>query len=199
MNTEIEATFIGTEHNILREKLEKLGAVITKKECFIKRTIFDYEDLRLDKMAAWVRLRDEGDGITLTFKQRKSETIDGMKEIEIVVSDFEQTKALLLAIGLVIKAEQETKREVWELNGTEVMLDTWPWLKPITEIEGESKEVVKELSDKLGFKWEEAVFDSTDGLYQLEFDVTRTEISTCQIKFGEIPSWLEERRREKKN
>lgn len=199
MNTEIEATFIGTEHNILREKLEKLGAVITKKECFIKRTIFDYEDLRLDKMAAWVRLRDEGDGITLTFKQRKSETIDGMKEIEIVVSDFEQTKALLLAIGLVIKAEQETKREVWELNGTEVMLDTWPWLKPITEIEGESKEVVKGLSDKLGFKWEEAVFDSTDGLYQLEFDVTRTEISTCQIKFGEIPSWLEERRREKKN
>ncbi len=198
MNTEIEATFIGTEHNILREKLEKLGAVITKKECFIKRTIFDYEDLRLDKMAAWVRLRDEGDGITLTFKQRKSETIDGMKEIEIVVSDFEQTKALLLAIGLVIKAEQETKREVWELNGTEVMLDTWPWLKPITEIEGESKEVVKELSDKLGFKWEEAVFDSTDGLYQLEFDVTRTEISTCPIKFGEIPSWLEERRREKK-
>lgn len=198
MNTEIEATFIGTEHNILREKLEKLGAVITKKECFIKRTIFDYEDLRLDKMAAWVRLRDEGDGITLTFKQRKSETIDGMKEIEIVVNDFEQTKALLLAIGLVIKAEQETKREIWELNGTEVMLDTWPWLKPITEIEGESKEVVKELSDKLGFKWEEAVFDSTDGLYQLEFDVTRTEISTCPIKFGEVPLWLEERRREKK-
>jgi adenylate cyclase class 2 len=197
MNTEIEATFIGTEHNILREKLEKLGAVITKKECLIKRTIFDYEDLRLDKMAAWVRLRDEGDGITLTFKQRKSETIDGMKEIEIVVSDFEQTKALLLAIGLVIKAEQETKREVWELNGTEVMLDTWPWLKPITEIEGESKEVVKELSDKLGFKWEEAVFDSTDGLYQLEFDVTRTEISTCPIKFGEVPLWLEERRRNK--
>lgn len=195
MKTEIEATFIGVDHDALRKKMSDLGATLIRPERLNRRTIFDYEDLRLDKKAAWIRLRDEGDSITLTFKQRNNETIDGMKEIEIVVNDYDRTKELLLAAGLAVKAEQETKRELWEMKGTQVMLDTWPWLEPIAEVEGESEEVVKDLSLQLGFDWTTAIFDSIDGLYRLIFDVTRTEISTCPITFGPIPAWLEARRR----
>lgn len=195
MTTEIEATFVGTPHDTVRAKLKAAGATCTSPERLIRRTIFDYSDLRLDKQAAWVRLRDEGEAVTLTYKQRNTETIDGMKEIEVAVSDYEQTKALLLAIGLAIKAEQETKREVWELDGAEVMLDTWPWLEPITEIEGQSEAAVKALAERLGFAWGQAIFDSADKLYQLVFDVSRTEISTCPITFGPVPAWLEAKRR----
>ena len=197
MNTEIEATFVGTEHAIVREKLKKLGSKLIHPEFFNRRTIFDYDDLRLDKQAAWIRLRDEGDSVTLTFKQRNKETIDGMKEIEVTVSDYEKTRSLLLAAGLSVKAEQETKRELWELDGTQIMLDSWPWLEPITEIEGASEGDVKDIAGQLGFDWKFAIFDSADRIYQLTFDVTRTEISTCAIKFGPVPPWLEERRRKK--
>ncbi|MFA5744640.1 MAG: CYTH domain-containing protein [Candidatus Paceibacterota bacterium] len=195
MKTEVEATFIPADHIALRKKLGDIGAKLIRPERLIRRTIFDYEDLRLDAKAAWVRLRDEGDSITLTFKQRTNETINGMKEIEIVVDDYIRTKELLLAIGLIVKAEQETKRELWEIDGTQVMLDTWPWLEPIAEIEGESEETVKELSQRLGFDWTKAIFDSADELYRLVFDVTRTEISTCPLTFGPVPAWLEKRRR----
>ncbi len=195
MNTEIEATFIGPAHADVRRKLEAAGATLVTPERLIRRTIFDYEDLRLDKKAAWIRLRDEGDAITLTFKQRNSETIEGMKEIELVVDDYDKTKAFMLAIGLSIKAEQETKRELWKLGTTEIMLDTWPWLDPITEVEGKDEDTVRRVSAQLGFDWEKAIFDSADKLYMLTFDVTRTEICTVPLTFGPIPAWLEERRR----
>ncbi len=195
MQKEIEATFVGVNHDVLREKLKSLGGELVYPERSIRRTIFDYEDLRLDKKAAWVRLRDEGDKITLTFKQRNAETIDGMVEIEVVVSDYEKTKALMLAIGLIVKSEQETKRELWKLDGVELMLDTWPWLDSIIEVEGKDETAVQEISSRLGLEWSEAIFDSTDGLYLKIFDVTRTEISTCPILFGPVPEWLESRRR----
>lgn len=194
MTTEIEATFVGVDHDALRKQLQELGATLVRPERLNRRTIFDYEDLRLDKKAAWIRLRDEGDSITLTYKQRQNETIDGMKEIEVVVGDYEKTKDMMLAAGLSVKAEQETRREIWELGGVQVMLDTWPWLEPILEVEGPSEDAVKELSEKLGFDWSKAIFDSADKLYQLVFDVTRTEISTCPIKFGPVPEWLEAKR-----
>ncbi len=187
--------FVGVDHERLREKLRGLGAELLTPERLIRRTIFDYEDLRLDKQAAWIRLRDEGDKITLTYKQRKNETIDGRVEIELVVDDFDKTKALLLATGLTVKAEQETKRELWKCGEVEIMLDTWPWLEPIVEAEGKSEEAVKEMSSKLGLNWDDAIFDSTDRLYQMVFDVTRTEISTHPIVFGPVPEWLEARRR----
>lgn len=60
MNTEIEATFLDANHDALRQKLTALGAKLTQAETAMRRTIYDYPDLRLDKMAAWIRVRDEG-------------------------------------------------------------------------------------------------------------------------------------------
>ena len=188
--------YVGVNHDQLRAKLTELGGGLLKPKRLNRRTIFDYEDLRLDKKAAWIRLRDEGEKITLAYKQRSDETIEGMREIEVVVSDYEKTKELLLASGLTIKSEQETTRELWEVGDVQVMLDEWPWLEPIIEIEGPSETKVRELTEQLGFDWSNAIFDSADRLYQLVFDVTRTEISTCPaITFGPVPAWLEAKRR----
>ena len=60
MNTEIEATFLEVDHDKLRQKLGVMGAQLTQPETHMRRTIYDYPDLRLDKMAAWIRVRDEG-------------------------------------------------------------------------------------------------------------------------------------------
>ena len=159
------------------------------------RITFDHEDLRLDAKAAWVRLRREPQHTTLAYKRRANETIDGMQEVEVVVSDFNKTKMFLEAVGLVVKSEQQSRREVWELDGVEIMLDSWPWLDAVVEVEAGSESEVQRVCSVLGLAWSEAIFDSIDGVYIEVFDVTRTEICTVPWQFGPVPDWLEAKRR----
>src|SRR3989344_3585262 len=109
---EIELTYIDIDTDKIERKLIALGA---KKagDYHYRRIVFDYPDFSLDKQAAWVRLRDEGDKITLAFKQRLGENVrdkldgdDGMYERE-----------TFLKIGLIEKMYQENKRTRYILNG----------------------------------------------------------------------------------
>lgn len=55
---------------------------------------------------SFLRVRDEGDKVTLTFKRRAdpdNPTINNVKEIEIVVSSFDDTVELLREAGGHIK------------------------------------------------------------------------------------------------
>jgi adenylate cyclase class 2 len=194
MAAELEATFVNISHEDLRHRLKKAGATLVQPMTLMRRIIFDYPNMRLDNQTAWLRLRDEGDKVMLTYKQRLSSTLDGMKEIETEVSSFEQTAELLKAIGMIIKASQETKREVWTMSGCQITLDDWPWIPPFTEIEGQTETAVKAACEQLNFSWGEAIFDSIDAIYLQHFDVTRTEISSADIRFGVVPEWLEAKR-----
>jgi adenylate cyclase, class 2 len=195
MQTEIEATFLDVNHELLRTKLVELGAACVEPKHDMRRTVYDFPDLRLDKKAAWVRVRQEAEKITMTFKHRQSETSEGMKEVELTVDNYASACAFLEAVGLAVKGVQETKREVWRLGDCEIMLDEWPWVPPYVEIEGPKETSVRSVSKKLGFDYNTAIFDSADGVYQKYFDVTRTEISTVPIAFGPVPDWLEAKRR----
>jgi adenylate cyclase class 2 len=195
MNTEIEATFLDVDHDELRDKLKALGAECIEPKHDMMRTTYDYPDLRLDKIAAWVRVRQEADKITMAFKHRQAENADGMKEVELVVSDYKDACSFLEAVGLTVKAKQETRRELWRLGDCEIMLDEWPWIPPYAEVEGPSEASVRTASEQLGFDYATAMFDSADGAYMKYFDVTRTEISTVPIAFGPVPEWLEAKRR----
>lgn len=177
MQTEYEATFYPINKDQLRQKLKKLGAKCIKSEFLMKRQVF-HPPANTSK--GWVRLRDEGDKITLAFKvvewrkrpQGKAKITD-QKEIEIEVSDFNKTYELLEAIGCTQKSYQENKREIWDLNGVEICLDTWPGLKPIIEIESDSKEKTKQAAELLGFDWQDAVFDSIAYFYCQELNIAR--------------------------
>ena len=104
---EIEVKFL--EINVLDviNKLEKLGAKKVFDFLFCRR-LFDFPDLSLAQNHSWLRLRDEGDKITLAFKKRfgVSENKlkdEGMHEIEINVNDFKKTAELLHSIGMIEK------------------------------------------------------------------------------------------------
>jgi adenylate cyclase class 2 len=195
MQQEIEATFLDCDHEAMRRKLQQLGAVIEQPKYLMKRAIYDYADLRLDKQAAWIRVREEADKTTMGFKQRQSETIEGMREIEFTISDYDKACDFLEAIGLTPKAVQESKRETWRLGECQIMLDEWPWIPTYVEVEAPSEATVRDVSAQLGLDYSQAVFDSTDAIYQHYFDVTRTEISTVPLAFGPVPEWLESKRR----
>ena len=171
---EIELTFIDVDTEALEQKLKDLGAQKVG-DFHYRRVVFDYPDFRLDKQAAWVRLRDEGDKVTFTFKQRLGNNLrntltgdEGMYESETIVSDFSATRDILLKIGLIEKMYQENKRTRYILDGVECDIDTWPLLDPYLEVEGPSWNEVNTVVEKLGLKPEDGKKFSTNQIYRLK-------------------------------
>ncbi|HUC31408.1 MAG TPA: class IV adenylate cyclase [Candidatus Paceibacterota bacterium] len=170
---EIEIKFLDVDREALERRLNELGA---KKvgDYHYRRVVFDHPDFRLDKNASWLRLRDEGDKVTLTFKQRLGVDADhplggdkGMYERETIVQDFDATREILLKIGLVEKMYQENKRTRYVLNEIECDIDTWPLLEPYLEIEGKSWDEVYRTAETLGFDRKEAKIFSANQIYRL--------------------------------
>jgi len=155
-NKEVEVVYTDINIKGIENRLRKIGA--EKMEDILYRiAVFDYPDLRLEKNYSWVRLRSRGDKTTLTYKERQgvnkgsSENEDlGMKEIEIEVSDFEQTKELLLNMGFIVKLEQEKRRIRWQKDAVTFDIDYWPMLKPYLEIESDDMQKIDLAIEELG-------------------------------------------------
>lgn len=157
---EIEVKFLDVNKKEIEDKLKKLGAKFVGVFDYRIKP-YDFPDLSLDnERNAWVRLRDEGNKTTLSYKERLGVSDNplkdkGMKEIEIEVSDFDKTGELLEAIGLAPKIYEERRRTRYVLGGVEVDIDEWPLIPPYIELEGATLLDLKNIAQKLGFNWEE--------------------------------------------
>lgn len=196
MQTEIEAKFLDIKPDSIRATLEKNKAILIHPERIMRRKNFDYPDGKLEKIGGWIRVRDEGDKITLAYKRLINRTIEGTKEISVTVNSFDIICNLLLAIGLDCKSYQETKREKWILNEVEVTIDTWPWIPTFVELEGKSEKQLKDAAIKLGLNWEKTLHGSVETAYQAYYDATEEEINSWEnITFIPVPDWLEIRKK----
>ncbi len=196
MKTEIEGKFLDINKEELRKKLVLFKAELVHKERLMKRMNFDYEDHRLEKIGGWVRVRDEGDKISLAYKQLNDRTLHGTKEISLIINDFEDACTFLKSIGLRKISYQETKRESWLLDNVGITIDTWPWIPPFVELEGETEESLKVVCKKLGLNWNDVMHGSVETAYQSHFNVSESEIDNVEsITFIPTPNWLEERRK----
>lgn len=183
MQTEIEAKFTDIDLEVMRE-------------CLMRRINFDWASDRLDEQRAWVRVRDEGDKVTMTYKRVLDRTLHGTKEVNLTVDGFDSACQFLEAIGMVKRVLQETKRETWEFRGCEITLDTWPWVPPFIEIEGATEEAVRAAAHALELPWERAMHGSVETVYQQHFDITEREFDHWpSISFIPVPDWLEVKRR----
>lgn len=169
---EIEVKFLNVNPAELADKFLAIGA---KKvgEYFYRRRVFDYPDWRLNAEHSWLRLRDEGDKITLSFKKRLGAKTDGgnddgMEETEIVVDNFDKTAELFLKLGFVEKHYMENKRTRWVKDGVEFDLDTYPKLEPYLEIEAPSWEKIEEAIKWLGLNPEDKKMFSANQIYKLK-------------------------------
>lgn len=198
MQKEIEAKFLTQNHEEIRKKLQKLGGVCRHPLSLMRRTVFDYPDRRLQAKRAWVRLREELDGsVELMLKQVKDDELGETYEQAIKVDGYEEAKAFVLALGLEVKGEQENKREVWELDGVEIMLDEWPWVDSFVEIEGTTEAAVKTCAELLGLKWGLAKFGGITPVYTAQYNLSREAFESLELsmKFSEpIPSVLTRRK-----
>jgi adenylate cyclase, class 2 len=192
MQIELEAKFLDIDAVKMRETLRQNGATLVHEERLMRRRNFDYPDKRLCHVGGWVRVRDEGDKVTLAYKQLTDRTLEGTKEITLAVEDFDRITDFLLAIGLVVKSYHETKRERWELDRVEVTIDTWPWIPTFVEVESSSENKLKNVAEKLGLDWMKAMHGSVETAYQACYDCTEAEIDAWEsITFIPVPDWLE--------
>lgn len=194
MDTEIEAKWLNIDHDAMRQKLKAANATLVQPERLMIRRVFDYLDKRLEKVGGWVRVRNEGDKVTMSYKQLNDRTLHGTKEVTVVVDDFNRTCAFLESIGLEGYAYQETKRESWKLDGAEIELDTWPWIPGFVEIEAKSEEKLQNVASILGLDFSKALHGSVETAYQAVYDVTEEEVDAWdEIKFSDVPDWLAEK------
>ena len=100
--------------------------------------------------AQWIRLRTDGKKTTLTVKHIiDSQAIDGTKEREVVVDDFDITNSLLNQLWYTAKSYQENNRESYSIDGCDIEIDSRPHIPPYLEIEWPSVQAVESVVDKL--------------------------------------------------
>jgi adenylate cyclase class 2 len=196
MKTEIEVKFLDIDHDDIRGKLAAIGASLEIPMRLMRRVTIDTSAMK--QKGAYVRVRDEGNKVTMTYKQFDKLSVDGAKEIEIEVSHFQDTIDILAAAGLPQGSYQETKRETWKLGSTEIVLDEWPWLKPYIEIEGESEAAIRDVTAQLGLDWETAAFGDVMTAYRSEYPhltEQQTVGNVAEVRFGaELPELLQPNR-----
>lgn len=188
MKTEFEIVFMKINREDVVEKIKSLGWICTKNNTLMKRVIFEKQNW--DKNS-FFRVRDEWDKITTTYKEISNWelNIHSVKELETVISDFEQMVQIYEKAWLLQKAYQETYREIWEINWEiEFMIDLWPGLNSYIEIEWETEEIVKKYSKLLWFNYNDWVFWTVDQIYKIELWLEKGYINKLkEITFENPP------------
>lgn len=150
---EFETKILDIDPEEISKKLLDLGAT-QEDEYLQRRIVFDIKSENIE----WVRVRQEKDKCTMTYKYRElnNKEVGKTIEIETEVSDFDSTILLLSKLGFYYRTMyQENYIKKFSLNGLEFSIARWPKIKPYLEIEGESKVDVDRGLDLLNMKGKE--------------------------------------------
>lgn len=161
MHTEYEVRILEIDHDEMVKKLEDLKA-LKKFSALQRRYVYDFNPV---KESSWIRLRSNGKETTLTIKDIEAKTVDGTKELEIVVDDFDKTNLILEKLGYKNRGYQENKRMQYILDGVEIDLDKWPLIPEYMEIEGKDEESVYKTLEKLGIEKDKIVTLDVSSIY----------------------------------
>jgi len=183
LNVEFEAKFINVDIPTFFNTLQRLGSETIKPRTLMRRATFDIPGAQ---RGTFMRVRDEGDKITMTYKSLVSQSVSGMNEIEIDVSSFQAARQILVLAGLSEATYEENYREAYRLSNTQITIDEWPGLPKFIEIEGPTEKDVRTTIDLLGLSINDALFGNVDIVYQT---VLSKDISGLkQITFNDPPS-----------
>lgn len=176
MNTEYEIRVLEIDKEKLIKKLKELGAEF-KGNNEQRRYVYDIIPKEDGK---WVRLRTNGRKTTLTYKNVVKKTIDGTKELEVEVSDFEKTNELLENMGIKSKGYQENKRTQYILNDVEIDIDSWPMIPTYVEIEGKNEEEVMNMLEILELPKDKVTTLDVDSVYK-KYGIDLKEIKVLKF------------------
>lgn len=183
-NIEFEAKFYPVNKDEYRNLLKNKGAILKVSERKMLRIVGDHSGNVNIPPQDYIRVRDEGNLIRLSYKTMAKEdgNVTDQKEIDVEVSDFEKTVKILELAGIDFNKKQESLREEWEYKGAEITIDTWPGLPSYSEIEAESEENVKEIAEELGFDWNKKIITAAPEVFSKVYGISVKEASD-KLKF----------------
>ena len=161
MHTEYEVRVLEINVDEIKKKLESVGAVF-EWDRVQRRYVYDFIP-KVD--SKWIRLRTNGIKTTLTIKDLVTSKIDGTRELEIEVDDFDNTNKILEELGYEHRNYQENRRIQYKLNGVEIDIDSWPMIPTYLEIEGSSEEEVYKTLEILGIDTKSTTTRDVEGIY----------------------------------
>lgn len=141
-----EYRFIDVDVNSIKDYLETNNKKINKKSVLLRWDSFDYKD-------KFIRVRDEGDKITITLKKNLKTHKPISKTI--LVDDYDLTIDILGELEIFSKYRVEKIREIWTLsNNCIINFDMYPGLPNYIEIKSDNKLDLIELIKQLGLKFD---------------------------------------------
>ena len=158
-----------------------------------RRYVYDFNPIQKGR---WIRLRSNGKSSTLTIKEINALRIDGTKELEVEVSDFDITNEILNKLGYIPRAYQENFRIEYKLGDVTFDIDKWPGIPAYIEIEGKHKEDVINTLNKLDWSESEMTVLDTDRIYNEIYGIDLDSIKYLKFTIDEsenLKEFLEEK------
>ena len=153
-NQEIEVKFYLQDLARFEKNLLGLGAELIQPRTHERNLRFDTPDMALTRTFQVLRLRQD-EHSRFTYKRPESGgngSVSSRKEIEFEVSDFENARLFLEALGYQVYVSYEKYRRTYRLAGLEIMLDETP-LGDFIEIEGPDAPSIETLVAALHLNW----------------------------------------------
>lgn len=167
---ETEAKFYVLNLTEIERHLQDLGARLIQARVLETNIRFDLPDASLQSDRRVLRLRRDSEA-RLTYKgaSTNEQGVLSRTEIEFIVDDFEKAKQFLEALDFQPIFYYEKYRTTYILQPSEgsihIMLDELPYGN-FVEIEGETVESIRQVSDALHLKWNAAIGTSYSSLFK---------------------------------
>lgn len=179
MSIEIEAKMRLRSPEAFLKKLEQAKAKPVGKQQELN-IFFDTPDHRLRSADEGLRIRittDEGTGKKTTKLTHKGPRAHGRlkhrEEAELEIADSQAMMNILEALGYEDALSFEKVREMWLLDGCEIVIDQLPYLGTFVEIEGETEKSVMSMREKLGLAEEPLIRSSYASILQAHLTENR--------------------------
>jgi len=164
-NQETEVKFYVSNLQAIEMRLQRVEAHLIEPRTHEVNLRFDTPAGDFQRDGKVLRLRQDK-AVHFTYKDG-SQLKDGAltrREIEFEVSDFENAKQFIEALGYQVIFLYEKYRMTYELDEAHIMLDETP-IGGFVEIEGEL-DTLKPIAKKIGLNWDAAVPTSYHALFE---------------------------------
>jgi len=178
------------------KKLKACNATKLTDLSLYRRSVFKLCDIE----RGFVRVRDEGDKITMTAKIYKDPKFPIESELSIH-DTFEHGQDFLRSLNLTEKAYHETMREKWSIPKSstnkkqlcEVAIDRIPGLPLYAELECKTEADLKKTCKLLGVIYKDLGFGGYGNVYNHYYGIALNEINNVipKLTFNNIRSELD--------
>lgn len=194
MEVEYEARFLEINQNDLLQKIKANGGFLKQKLTLYKRSVFNLCDIK----RGYVRVRDEGDKVTMTAKIYKDPKFPEEYELQLK-EGFENGQSFLRSLNLSEKAYHETMREKWSIpKGSgkelcEIAIDRVPGLPMYAEVECKTQADLNKSIKMLGLDKSKMRFGGYGKVYVEYYGMAENEINNIvpSLTFKNIEKELE--------